>query len=395
MSDDDTVFVSAPYRPAAANGPAMSDDNPQAPIGEPQAPRAPVVFKNVVAFCAEYVPLAYVLEGIVRTSSLYGLTGKTSAGKTSFLVAAALAVATGRDDILGIDVTKGRVAYVACENPDDVRMRLMIGAFTLNIDLNEIIDRVLILDRQHTPEDIVDELKRLADKEPFTQIISETFGAFFDGKDVNDAVQGGGFARRLRPLTQIAGLPAVIVSCHPVKNANDEQLIPYGSGAILNELDGNLTLWKTETGVVFHWQSKLRGLDFPPLRFYFDIVGSPDILDVKRRQVCLPVIRPSDEASVENRKQVELDTDRTLVAYLIENEEATLQDCATAIAATKWSAKRRLTRLEKDGVLTAVLGKWFVTNKGKRAPRKKNRRGSGDTTDTTATATRNDADLTP
>jgi hypothetical protein len=36
-------------------------------------------------------------------------------------------------------------------------------------------------------------------------------------------------------------------------------VVPYGSGAILNEIDGNLTLWKKrETGVVsLHWQGKL------------------------------------------------------------------------------------------------------------------------------------------
>ena len=41
----------------------------------------------------------------------------------------------------------------------------------------------------------------------------------------------GDFMRRLRPATQIEGLPAVLVAAHPVKNAADDNLVPYGSGA--------------------------------------------------------------------------------------------------------------------------------------------------------------------
>jgi hypothetical protein len=86
--------------------------NPQMPIAERWAPlpddfvarpgtfgdarRSTLRFKSVSAFCAEYVPLAYVIEGIVRSGSLYTLTAKTGSGKTALAVIAALAVVTGR-----------------------------------------------------------------------------------------------------------------------------------------------------------------------------------------------------------------------------------------------------------------------------------------------------------
>ena len=145
---------------------------------------------------------------------------------------------------------------MAFENPDDVRMKIMVAAYLLNIDLNEIGDRLVILDMRRKPEDIIVELERLARIEPFTFIAIDTLAAIFDGKDINDNVQGGDFMRRLRPLTQIGGRPAVVVSAHPVKNASEENLVPYGGGAILNEIDGNLTLWKRpDTGMVsLHWQ---------------------------------------------------------------------------------------------------------------------------------------------
>ncbi|MFZ2105472.1 MAG: AAA family ATPase, partial [Roseiarcus sp.] len=80
-----------------------------------------VVFKSASVFCGEYVPLSYTVEPIIRSSALYCLTAPTGAGKTAFMVITALAIATGRADILGREVVRGRVAYLACENPDDIR----------------------------------------------------------------------------------------------------------------------------------------------------------------------------------------------------------------------------------------------------------------------------------
>jgi hypothetical protein len=171
-----------------------------------------VAFKSAFAFCSEYVPLAYTIEGIVRSSALYSMTAPTGAGKTAFNVVAALAVATGRADILGRAVAHGRVAYLAFENPDDVRMRIMIAAFLLDVDIYGLGDHLVILDRREKPEAVHAELSRLAKTDPFALILVDTLAAFFDGDNINDAVKGGEFMRRLRPLTQIAGLPAVVIS---------------------------------------------------------------------------------------------------------------------------------------------------------------------------------------
>ena len=251
------------------------------PSARPSARPAPIIFKNAATFAAEYVPLRYTIEPILRSASIYTITAKTGAGKTAFNVVAALAVATGRGDILNLDVAQGRVAYLACENPDDIRMRLKIAAYLLGVDLDALGDLVMILDRREKPESVCAALAELAEQEPFALVIVDTLAAFFDGKNINDAVEGGEFMRRLRPLTRINGLPSVIVAAHPVKNAGEDALVPYGSGAILNEVDGNLTLWKKpETGLVsLHWQGKLRGLEFQPVPFRFEMTGSPDILD--------------------------------------------------------------------------------------------------------------------
>src|SRR5450631_630980 len=138
-----------------------------------------VEFKTLADFCREYVPLAYAIEPLLRTSALYTLTARTGHGKTAFLIVAALAIATGRPDILGLETTRGRVSFLTFENPDDVRMRFMIAAYLLNIDLDEISDSIVILDIRIKPEEVLAKIKTLADSEPFTLVIIDTFAAFF------------------------------------------------------------------------------------------------------------------------------------------------------------------------------------------------------------------------
>jgi hypothetical protein len=370
MNDIAAYSETTPYAPSKT----PKDDGGKGPAAPKRkgngAGAAPIVrFKTVAEFCAEYVPLDYAVEGIIRTASLYCVTASTGAGKTAFDVASALAVATGRADILGREVVCGRVAYLAFENPDDIRMRFKIGAYLLNINIRELDNRIVILDRREKPEAVLAELSCLAKSNPFALVVVDTLAAFFDGDNINDAVQGGQFMRRLRPFTQIAGLPAVIVSAHPVKNASVDALVPYGSGAILNEIDGNLTLWKKpETGVVsLHWQGKLRGLEFQPVPFRFEITGSPDILDVKGRQVQLPTLRPTTLIDAEARDDEEVKTDIKLLRAMHAEPNGSQLDWANAIQRAKSLVNKRLKKLEGEKMVEVSLGKWSLTRKGNNA----------------------------
>jgi AAA domain len=326
-----------------------------------------VEFKRLADFCREYVPLAYAIEPILRTSALYTLTARTGHGKTSFLIVAALAIATGRPDILGLEVACGRVAFLTFENPDDVRMRFMIAAYLLNIDLDEISDSILILDIHIKPEEVLAKIKIIADADPFTLVIIDTFAAFFDGSDTNDATQSGEFMRRLRPLTKIGGLPTVAVAAHPIKNAPEDNLLPYGLGAILNEVDGNLTLWKQPTTgfVNLHWQGKLRGIDFEPVTFRFEEASSPDLLDVKGRQFMLPTMRSVSREAAEQRDKTEANLDLALLRAMVAAPEGTQAEWATVIGRTKGPVNRRLQQLKVLKFVEEGLGgKWRPTSKG-------------------------------
>jgi hypothetical protein len=325
--------------------------------------------KTAAAFCAEYVPLSYAIEPIVRSRSLYTLTAKTGAGKTALMVATALAVSTGSRDILSADVERGRVAYLAFENPDDVRMRLMIAAYLLNVNLGDLAGRLLILDVRTKPEDVFAKLASISQIENFSLILADTLAAWFDGKDINDNVQAGDFIRRVRPLTALPGNPSVLVAAHPTKGAGEEQIVPYGGGAILNEVDGNLTLWRRpDTGNVhLHWQGKLRGLEFKPRPFRFEIVGSPDILDSKGRQVQLPVIRPCAAADEEEKQTTEINRNAALLRAMRDNPRGKQADWADAIGRDKSNVNRRLQTLKGEKLVDVTLGLWAVTPKGEKA----------------------------
>jgi hypothetical protein len=338
---------------------------------EPETPsstRASTMFKPISTFVDEYTPLSYAVEPIIRGASLYTLTARTGAGKTAFNVVATLAVATGRPDILGMDVTRGRVAYLAAENPDDIRMRFKIAAFLLEVDLAEIGEQIVVLDQRKRPEDACADLSRLAQSEPFALVLVDTLAAFFDGKNINDAVEGGEFLRRLRPFTRIAGAPAVLVSAHPVKNAVEEALVPYGSGAILNEVDGNLTLWKhAESGVVqLYWQGKLRGLEFQPRHFRFEIAGAPTILDAKGREVQLPTLRPTTTQAADEKRKDDAEISRDLLRAMSANPNATLEGWGLAIGRAKGSVSKRLQALAAEDLVEKTLDRWALTAKGRR-----------------------------
>src|SRR5208283_2430136 len=157
-----------------------------------------------------------------------------------------------------------------------------------------------------------------------------------------------------------------------VKNADQNNLVPYGSGAILNEVDGNLTLWKEpETGLILlHHQGKLRGPEFEPMLFRFEVTGSPDILDAKGRQVQLPTLRPSTEETAEEREKVSVNQDVALLTAMHDSPGGSVRSWAASTGIHRSSVERRLRNFAtpKAGKLvTKTLDKWTLTPAGVKA----------------------------
>ena len=231
-------------------------------------------------FLAEYVPITYAIDGVLPSGCIYTLTGKTGSGKTTLAQPIALSVISGRN-LIGFDVEPGRVADVVLEVAPDFRMKLAIAAYVHGVHHKELNDKLTILDMHLPHAEIIDQLKRDGEENgPFRLVFYDTFQAGFAGAEFNDNAEVLKHAQQLRELTILRGNPAAIVPSHPIKNATRDNLLPYGGGSTINEVDGNLTLWADDGRIEFGW-TKVRGREPEPRFFRIEKLGSPDILDSK------------------------------------------------------------------------------------------------------------------
>ncbi|MFQ6181661.1 AAA family ATPase [Sinorhizobium meliloti] len=322
-------------------------------------------------FVADFVPPDYLIDGIAQLRFIYSLTGMTGAGKTAVLLLLAYCVATGTE-FCGLEVKKGRVVYSAGENPDDVKMRWIAMAEALDFDVNDI-DVHFVSGTYSFPESqekISEDVARIGGAE---LIIVDTSAAFFDGDDENSNTQLGNHARNMRDLTGVAGGPCVIVATHPVKSATAENMLPRGGGAFLNEVDGNLTLIKSEAGSKLHWQGKHRGADFDALMFSLLKTTAERLVDTRGRQVPTVIAEALSKEDVRSRKQEARNDEDEAILRL---EQGAISSTQVAKAAGwqvdgephKRRAQTALDKLRKSKLAEYVERKgWKLTKAGEEA----------------------------
>ena len=333
-------------------------------------PLPPSIVCGAGTFMSTYTPISYTAEGMLPSGFFYALTAKTGAGKTAFAQAVTFAVTMNRPNIIGAEVAPGRVAYVTLENPIDFKMKLAVGCYVHGISWDEIEPRLAVIEGRDTPEQIVEGLKLDAEANgSFQHVNIDTLQAGFSAAGAgkfNDNESILAYVMRLRALTGLPGQPSVLVLCHPTKNATEDDLLPYGGGATVNEIDGNLTLWKSAQ-IKLHHTDKLRGPTFEPKYFRIEKCSCPDIVDNKGRQILLPVMRPCTETDAEERKTQEGNVELALLKAMIENEEGSQREWAFKIGKGQSSVGFLLKKLEKGKYASAIFGKWRVTTKGRNA----------------------------
>jgi hypothetical protein len=205
---------------------------------------------------------------------------------------------------------------------------------------------------------------------PFVVVFIDTWQAFFDGKDSSKPVEAVEFTRRFRPFARLPGNPAVVLATHPVKNASNDDLIPYGGGSILNEIDGNFTLSRQPSGLVaFGWLGKLRGLDFEPPLYRIENKTSPGIVNVKGDLVQIPVVLPTSQGEAEDREADVANRDVKVLRVMAENPLAGERALALAAGMSRGAVQRALAKLarNKPAFVRKELGKWLITKAGKEA----------------------------
>jgi hypothetical protein len=246
-------------------------------------PLPPKLAVSSAEFVAGFTPPDYLVEGLLQRRFLYSLTAATGTGKTAIALLLAAYVSQGKR--LGkLEVARGRVLYFAGENPDDVRMRWLAMAQQLALE-PEDMDNVYLVPGVFKFSEIG---KRISDEmaaQELALVVVDTSAAYFETDDENSNTQVGAHARRLRQLVQLHGGPTILVCCHPVKHAVEDNLLPRGGGAFLAEVDGNLTCKKDDSAVELHWQGKFRGPDFAPMSFLLRTVTHQRLKDTKGRLI--------------------------------------------------------------------------------------------------------------
>ena len=105
-----------PPKPNGSNRPSVLDDQISSPTELPGPGRGETRekprFRTLQEFCAEYTPIAHVVDGLLFAGSLYTLTARTGVGKTAWLISTAIAIVTGRAEIINRNVIAGRVAFL-------------------------------------------------------------------------------------------------------------------------------------------------------------------------------------------------------------------------------------------------------------------------------------------
>lgn len=329
------------------------------------------IIQTAREFLAGFKPPDYLVDGIIQRSYLYSLTARTGHGKTAVSMALAQAVMRGLN-LGGREVAKGSVLYLAGENPDDIRMRWLtlgdvVGFDPRELPLHFIAGVVPLKDRM---VEIALEAQRIGD---LNLVIVDTAAAYWMGDDPNNNAQQGEYARVLRQLTRLPGRPAVIVACHPVKNASRDNLLPVGGGAFLNEVDGNLTLWKDDETLSLHWQGKTRGPEFEPIAFRLEVKTSELVKDSKGR--LLPTVVAHAISDIEHEAgeaKVSKDAYRLLEA-IGTNAKASVSDLARHVGwmsakgdPQKSKVYRVAAKLVEAKLVERLLDRYRLTEKGKR-----------------------------
>jgi len=210
----------------------------------------------------------------------------------------------------------------------------------------------------------------------FGLVIIDTGPAFFEGDDENNRPQMGAHALLMRSLIDIIpGGPAVVVNCHPVKNATADNLLPAGGGTFLNEVDGNLTCAKNDSLTELHWQGKFRGAEFAAMSFLIKTVTHQDLKDSDGRLLPTVICEHIGEQAREEIAEAGRQDENAILALIEDDPRASFNRLAQKAGwklysgePNKMKAKRCVDSLKRAKLIKETrAGRRVLTKEGKKA----------------------------
>lgn len=323
-------------------------------------------------FTADFVAPEYIIDGIIQRGRIYTLTAPTGSGKTAAMLYAASCIATGTQ-FCAHEVEGGDVLFMAGENPDDVRARVIATLEFHKIDPRAC--RLHFIAGTFSIRSDMEKLRAECDKLPDLKLaVIDTFAAYFDGDDENSNAQALDFARLVRKIAAFPSKPAIIMPAHPVKNATKANLTPKGGSSLLNEVDGNLTLWNDGGIITMHWQGKFRGAEFEALTMELQRFESAAICDNQGRLIPTILAKPlSSTRALQIATENLSHEDKTLLSIETHPAVSIADRCVHIglILASGKSNKSRMDRILKkladEKLIRRFRTNWELTKDGERA----------------------------
>lgn len=347
------------YTPHFDHNPAPSPSNPN-----PQA--KPWRLQTAAEFTADFVSPEYIVDGVIRRGMLYTLTAPTGSGKTAVMLFAAVTIADG-GMFHDREVEQGDVIFMAGENPDDVRARMIATMEHSGID--PFACRVHFIAGTFSIRHDLDRIAEAASHLPnLVMVVIDTFAAYFDGDDENSNAQALDFARIARRITEFPSKPAVVMPAHPVKNATRANLAPKGGSSLVNEVDGNLTLWNDGGIISLHWQVKYRGAEFEPLAFELQKYETDRLRDAKGRLMPTILAKPMLTMRRLDVATENMSVEDKILLSIESHPQLSHRERAAQIGIGHHSkVQRTIDKLAKQKLIRLFRTNWELTKDGERA----------------------------
>lgn len=303
-------------------------------------------------------PVEYLIENLIVKGKLYTLTARNNHGKNTLVSLLMGAVSKGAN-FGNLQTIQGRVLFISGENTHDAMLKLK--ALGLKIDLSQV--------------DVVDlafEMRKNANfykdlEQAYSLVIVDSNQSYFGDGDMNANGTQLLHAQSLRELTRIKGRPAVIVLSHPIKNAERDNLIPYGGNSFTNEIDTNIMLW-LDGDMATIQGGKTRQPSIVPMNFKLVVVELEDMVTNFGTPVTSTVFEFIDEAQAERASNASHD-ERRQILEMLKSGGATRAGLARAVingkddAAAQSQIQRHITKLRELKYVTQS-GSYKLTRKG-------------------------------
>jgi hypothetical protein len=287
-------------------------------------------------------PMQYVVQNLLVQGNLYALTAKANHGKTT--LATRLAGAITKGELFGSLKTKqGKVLWLSGENAYDTDLKFKAAHERNFADLTECEILPMAIDLQKD----INKLLRSAAHHIYSLVVVDSLQAYAGGVDLimNDKALDN--IKACRKLTGLNGNPAVVVLAHPIKNADKDNLIPYGGGSAYNELDGNLTLWKTDDIATLS-HMKLRQPSFPQTKYELDIHTFKDLPDGFGGQTTTTVFNPLTYSDAEMKEQIHRDNCEKILNFLKTSDMSNPQLARQIFGKDDDASVKRMQRMVQD-----------------------------------------------